>query len=75
MIFGSIFNNGWGGQDFIINRGRKAGPKFMGQYPALFRAFVLAVFAYTIHKYGFGITPNMETFLSCVDSLKTFVFR
>lgn len=75
MIFGSIFNNGWGGQDFIISRSRKAGPKFMGQYPAWFRAFVLAVFAYTIHKYGFGITPNMETFLSYVDSLKTFVYH
>ena len=69
MYFGSIFNNGWGGQDIIIGRRRKAGPKFMGQYPAWVRAFIVFAFAYTIHQHGFAITPNMMVVIKFVQSI------
>lgn len=65
MIFGTIGNE----LVFLQRWKTKSGPKIMGQYPWYFRAFVLFVFAYTIHKYGFAVTPNMAAILHFFGAL------
>jgi len=66
-MFG-MMPDGFGG--FFIYRIKQRCMKMPLAYaPAWVRAFVLFSFAYTLHKYGFSVTPNLQLVIDFVKSL------